>query len=58
MLTSLFAYSLFRVAWCKCWDFAFHDMRVVYTAYDVSFFVMAVLLVYGYRYSFKKFNIE
>lgn len=58
MLTSLFSYSIFRVAWCHSWDYLFHDMRVVYTAYDASFFVMAVLLLFGYRYYLKKVTVN
>lgn len=53
MLTSLIAYSLFRVGWCQAWDRFLHDMIIVYTAYDVSFFIMAALLYWGYRHYLK-----
>lgn len=54
MLTSLIAYSLFRVGWCQAWDRFLHDMIIVYTAYDVSFFIMAALLYWGYRHYLKR----
>ena len=50
MLTSLAAYSLFRVAWCCAWDLAgIHSMLVVYNAYNTSFLVMIALLYWGWK---------
>lgn len=54
MLTSLAAYSVFRVLWCYSIDGFIHDMRVVYSAYNISFFVMAFMLYWGYKYYLKK----
>lgn len=54
MFTSLCSYCLFRVLWCRFWDFAIHDMRVVYTSYDVSWVLMLALLFFGYRYYFNR----
>ena len=52
MLTALAAYCFFRVAWCWGWDMTgIHSMHIVYSAYNVSFFVMAVLLWFGCRRS-------
>ena len=50
MLTALAAYCFFRVAWCWGWDMiGIHSMHIVYSAYSVSFFVMAGLLWFGCR---------
>ena len=50
MMTALASYCVFRVAWCWAWDIAgTHSMHIVYSAYSVSFFVMAVLLWAGCR---------
>lgn len=50
MMTALAAYCLFRVAWCWSWDIiGIHSMHIVYSAYSVSFFVMAGLLWLGCR---------
>ena len=50
MMTALAAYCLFRVAWCWGWDLTgIHSMHIVYSAYSVSFFVMAGLLWLGCR---------
>ena len=50
MMTALAAYCLFRVAWCWGWDMiGIHSMHIVYSAYSVSFFVMAGLLWLGCR---------
>lgn len=54
MVTSLIAYSLFRVGWCQAWERFLHDMIIVYTAYDVSFFLMAALLYWGYHHYLKE----
>lgn len=48
MMTALAAYCLFRIAWCWGWDMmGIHSMHIVYSAYSVSFFVMAGLLWSG-----------
>ena len=50
MMTALAAYCLFRVVWCWGWDMiGIHSMHIVYSAYSVSFFVMAGLLWFGCR---------
>ncbi|WP_037348858.1 MATE family efflux transporter [Selenomonas sp. F0473] len=50
MLTSLAAYSIFRVAWCYAWDLVgIHSMLVVYNAYNASFLVMIALLCLGWK---------
>lgn len=54
MLASLAAYSVFRVIWCHAWDFVIHDMRVVYNSYNASFFVMLVILYWGYKHYYKQ----
>ena len=55
MMTSLIAYCVFRVLWCYAFDvFGIHSMYVVYSAYSVSFFVMAVLLRIGCRRALQK----
>lgn len=48
MLTSLISYCIFRVFWCWYFEPVFHDMRVIYTAYDVSWIIMTGLLLAGY----------
>ena len=50
MMTALAAYCLFRVAWCWGWDMiGIYSMHIVYSAYSVSFFVMAGLLWFSCR---------
>ncbi|WP_037367376.1 MATE family efflux transporter [Selenomonas sputigena] len=50
MMTALAAYCFFRVAWCWGWYMiGIHSMHIVYSAYSVSFFVMAGLLWFGCR---------
>ena len=57
MLTALAAYCVFRVAWCYAWDIVgIHSMHIVYSAYNVSFFVMAVLLWFGCRRSMTRMH--
>ena len=59
MMTSLVAYCVFRVLWCYAFDvFGMHSMYVVYSAYSVSFFVMAVLLHFGCRRALQKPHIS
>ena len=59
MMTSLVAYCVFRVLWCYTFDvFGMHSMYVVYSAYSVSFFVMAVLLHFGCRRALQKPHIS
>ena len=48
--------EFFRVFWCNIWEFCIHDMRIVYTSYDVSWIVMLVLLAGGYRYYSAKYT--
>lgn len=49
MVCTLLCYSLFRVLWCHLLIPVFPTMRVVYLSYDVSFFLMAALLLPRYR---------
>ena len=49
MICTLLCYSLFRVAWCYILIPVFPTMRVVYLSYDVSFFLMFILLLPKYR---------
>ena len=49
MLSALVAYALFRVVWCNALLPYWHDMAVIYTAYDVSFLVSLAILVPAYR---------
>jgi putative MATE family efflux protein len=49
MLSALVAYALFRVVWCQTLLPYWHDMAVIYTAYDVSFVVSLAILVPAYR---------
>jgi len=58
MLTSLAAYSLFRVTWCCAWDLAgIHSMLVVYNAYNTSFLVMIALLYWGWKRGMRKMGV-
>ena len=55
MLTALAAYCVFRVAWCYAWDIVgIHSMHIVYSAYNVSFFVMGALLYWGCRRALRR----
>ena len=55
MLTSLAAYSIFRVLWCYSWDLAgIHSMLIVYNAYNASFLVMIALLYWGWKRRFRQ----
>lgn len=56
MITSLCSYCIFRVMWCWLWDFKIHDMRVVYSSYDVSWVIMLVLLYFGYKTAVRKYS--
>ena len=49
MICTLVCYSLFRVLWCRLLIPALPTMRVVYSSYVVSFFLMLVMLVPAYR---------
>ena len=49
MLCTLLCYALFRVLWCTLLIPVFQTMRVVYLSYDVSFFLMTLLLLPVYR---------
>ena len=45
MFCTLLCYAVFRVLWCTLLIPVFQTMRVVYLSYDVSFFLMALLLL-------------
>lgn len=49
MICTLVCYSLFRVLWCHLLIPVFPTMRVVYSSYVVSFFLMLSMLVPVYR---------
>lgn len=49
MICTLLCYSVFRVVWCRVFIGIFASMRVVYLSYDVSFFLMLLLLAPMYR---------
>ena len=49
MLCTLLCYAVFRVAWCLLLIPLFETMRIVYLSYDVSFFLMFILLLPVYR---------
>lgn len=53
MLCTLLSYALFRVLWCALLIPLYPTMRVVYLSYDVSFFLMLVLLLPVYFRSMK-----
>ena len=53
MASALFAYALFRVLWCEALLPHWHDMAVIYTAYDVSFLVSLAILVPAYRRAYR-----
>ena len=54
MLSALAAYALFRVIWCETLLPYWHDMAVIYTAYDVSFLVSLLILVPAYRHTLRR----
>ncbi len=54
MLSALVAYALFRVVWCEALLPYWHDMAVIYTAYNVSFIVSLLILVPFYRHTFRR----
>ena len=49
MFCTLLCYAVFRVAWCQLLIPIFATMRIVYLSYDVSFFLMYILLLPVYR---------
>ena len=49
MFCTLLCYAVFRVAWCLLLIPIFATMRIVYLSYDVSFFLMLILLLPAYR---------
>ena len=49
MLCTLLCYAVFRVLWCTLLIPVFQTMRVVYLSYDVSFFLMTLLLLPVYH---------
>ena len=54
MLSALAAYALFRVVWCDALLPHWHDMAVIYNAYNVSFVVSLLILVPAYRHTFHR----
>ncbi len=50
MLCTLICYSIFRVIWCHLLIPLFPTMRVVYLSYDVSFFLMTMMLLPMYHH--------
>ena len=54
MVCTLLCYSVFRVVWCRLLIPYFPTMRVVYLSYDVSFFLMMLMLVPMYYYQLRK----
>ena len=52
MLCTFLCYAVFRVAWCQILSPVYHSMRIVYLSYDISFFLMLVLLVPMYLHMF------
>ena len=54
MICTLVCYSLFRVLWCHLLIPVLPTMRVVYLSYDVSFFLMLVMLIPMYK---RKINV-
>lgn len=54
MLSALVAYALFRVVWCQTLLPYWHDMAVIYTAYDVSFVISMLILVPAYRHALRR----
>lgn len=53
MVCSMICYCLFRVAWCRLLLPVWWDMRVVYHCYNVSLFLMCLLLAVRYRQAYK-----
>ncbi len=49
MGSALFSYALFRVLWCEALLPRWHDMAVIYSAYNVSFLISLAILVPAYR---------
>ena len=56
MLSALVAYALFRVVWCEALLPHWHDMAVIYSAYNVSFLVSLLILVPAYRHAFRRWT--
>ena len=54
MLSALAAFALFRVVWCEALLPHWHDMAVIYSAYNVSFLVSLLILVPAYRHTFRQ----
>ena len=55
MLSALAAYALFRVIWCQTLLPYWHDMAVIYNAYNVSFVISLLILVPAYRHTLRRF---
>ena len=54
MASALFSYALFRVLWCEALLPRWHDMAVIYNAYNISFLVSMLILVPAYRHVFRR----
>ncbi len=54
MVSALVAYAVFRVFWCEALLPRWHDMAVIYNAYNVSFFLSLLILVPAYRQAFRR----
>lgn len=49
MVCCLICYCMFRVIWCQVLLPYFHDIRVIYFSYDVSWILMIALLAFWYH---------
>ncbi len=58
MLSALFAYALFRVLWCEALLPYWHDMAVIYNAYNVSFLISLAILVPAYRHAYRRLTCQ
>ncbi len=52
--SALIAYALFRVVWCEMLLPYWHDMAVIYNAYNVSFVISLLILIPAYRHTFRR----
>ncbi len=57
LVSALFAYALFRVLWCEVLLPHWHDMAVIYNAYNISFLVSLSVLVPAYRRAYHGLTI-
>lgn len=56
MICSMICYCLFRVAWCRILLPVWWDMRVVYHCYNVSLFLMLLLLAVQYYRIYRRMS--